>query len=70
MTDQILEIFSWWTPVLEDDSIADLPLEPTERAILEQFRQGWGKMDTASMLRNLTAEYGETAGRTIEKVLG
>jgi predicted ArsR family transcriptional regulator len=69
MADALLEMFSWLTTLLADPSIGEIQLEPVERAILEKFRRGWGTTDTAGLLRSLSLEYGEGAGKTIEKVL-
>jgi hypothetical protein len=69
MSDLLLELFAWITPVMLDPKTGDLPLSSEERAIFDQFRMGWGTKDTAELLHGLTDRYGEAAGGVIEKVL-
>jgi predicted ArsR family transcriptional regulator len=69
MADAVLQQFSWLTEVLQHPAIGDLPLDASERAVLDEFIRGWGVVDTAALLKGLSAKYGETAGEVIEKVL-
>jgi predicted ArsR family transcriptional regulator len=69
MEDRFLHLFAWLAPFLERASVAELPIDQTERAVLDEFTSGWGKTDTASLLRGLSQKYGEMAAQTIEKVL-
>lgn len=69
MSDAVLQQFSWLTDVLQHPAIGDLPLNASERSVLDAFIQGWGKGDTTALLRSLSDKYGETAGEVVEKVL-
>ena len=69
MEDMFLKLFAWVTPVLQEASITDVPLDQAEQAVLNELEAGWGTTDTAELLKRLTAKYGEMACRTIERVL-
>ena len=69
MEDRFLHLFAWLAPVLERASAEELPIDQAERAVLDEFTSGWGKVDTAGLLKKLSQKYGEMAAQTIEKVL-
>ncbi len=69
MKDPILERFGWLTPLLQRETPAGFAAGTPERAVLAEFRQGWGKADTVALLNGLTRKHGRMAGATIEKYL-
>ena len=69
MGDEFQTGLAWVTPLLRRPASAFFAAGTTERAILERLQQGWGERDTAELLRELSAEYGEMAGRTVERFL-
>jgi predicted ArsR family transcriptional regulator len=69
MEDRILNFFSWLTPVFQHPSIAELPLGASEKLIMDELRDGWGKIDTASLLKGLSKKYGELAEKVVGKII-
>lgn len=69
MRDEILEMFPWMADMIKRP-LSDF-FEPgsEEYVIAEDFKSGWGKRDTAGLLRELDGKYGDKAGRTIERLL-
>src|SRR5512136_2234400 len=69
MGDEILAQFGWITDLLARPLPDEFPADARERAILEEWKAGWGKDDTAALLSGLTAKYGAAAGVAAEKYL-
>lgn len=69
MTDPILEMFGWLTPLVARMDVNDPRLDAVEQQIITNFSEGWGKTETSVLLRKLTQKYDDLAGITIEKVL-
>jgi hypothetical protein len=69
MQDEFLDNFNWITAALEHPLTDFIPENSPEYAILSDFKNGWGKRDTATMLTDLTAKYGQAAGIAVEKYL-
>ena len=69
MKDAFLVIFGWVTDLLKRPTASFFDEDSDEYAIIEQLKAGWGKTDTAVLLRELTADYGEKATQTVEKFL-
>lgn len=69
MEDQLLKLFSWLTPVFQHPSIAELPLDDTERLVVNQIRSKWGNTDTADLLKELSKKYGDLAIIAVGKVI-
>ncbi len=69
MLDEFQILFGWVGELLLRSTSG--PFEPgsREQAIVDRLREGWGPRDTAGLLRELTAEDGELAGRTVERFL-
>ena len=67
MADEFLYYFAWITDLLRDDPPGDFAAPGTiEHEILTGLQKGWGARDTADLLRDLSAVYGERAGQTVE----
>jgi predicted ArsR family transcriptional regulator len=69
MADDFLAQFGWITELLARPLPDSFPAQARERAILEEWRAGWGKGDTAALLRELSAKYGDSAAAAVEKFL-
>jgi predicted ArsR family transcriptional regulator len=70
MEDAFLQCFGWVTELLEKRPASDFfDSSSEEYAIVEKLRAGWGKRDTAELLRELDDEYGERAGQAVEAYL-
>ncbi len=69
MQDEFLVYFGWLAETLKQPTEKFFGAGTEEYAIIEQLKAGWGKEDTAGLLRRLTAEYGAKAGQTVEKYL-
>jgi predicted ArsR family transcriptional regulator len=69
MQDEFQKQFRWIGDMLKRP-VRDF-LEPgsQEYAIVASFKEGWGKRDTAELLRELTAQYGDAAGRSVEEYI-
>lgn len=67
MRDDFTVLFGWFPEQFEKHPI-DGVFSPgsVEHDILTRFRDGWGAGDTADLLRELSAAYGEKAGQAIE----
>jgi predicted ArsR family transcriptional regulator len=69
MQDEILKYCGWIGDLL-NRSLGDFFAEGSEEfAILTDLKNGWGKRDTAGLLTELTAKYGNAAGTAVEKYL-
>jgi predicted ArsR family transcriptional regulator len=66
MIDPFLTLLDWLTPMLKRDWSAMFAHGTTEHAILEEFRQGWGTLETERMLKHLSEKYGPMAAATVE----
>lgn len=67
MADDFLYYFAWITDLLKDNPPDGFAAPGTiEHEILTALKNGWGTRDTAGLLRDLTAAYGEKAGETVE----
>lgn len=69
MKDEFLQYFSWITDLFKRPTSEIFNAETEEYVIMERLKDGWGKGDTAGLLKKLTAEYGDKAGQTMEKYL-
>ncbi len=69
MHDEFLGIVGWIGGVLERPLTDTFDAHSTEYAILAQLKEGWGKRDTLELLKGLTAEHGDAAGKAVEKFL-
>lgn len=69
MTDEFQTMFGWVGELLKRATAPTFEPGSREQAIVDRLRDGWGKRDTAGLLRALTAEYGDLAGRTVERFL-
>ncbi|MBN2368968.1 MAG: L-2-amino-thiazoline-4-carboxylic acid hydrolase [Vicinamibacteria bacterium] len=67
--DEIPAYFGWITELLERPVSDCFDAESPEHAVLTRLKEGWGKRDTAELLRGLTAQYGEVAGKAVDKFL-
>jgi len=68
-SDQFLELLGWLTPLLRRGRAGLFRPGSQERAVLDEFREGWGRRDTVQLLRDLSRKYGPTAAPTIERFL-
>lgn len=69
MKDEFLQIFGWITELLKRPIPDFFKPGSDEYAIVEQLKNEWGKRDTAELLKELTAEYGDKAGKAVEKLI-
>ena len=68
MDDQFLKLFGWITPFLQRSVNLIEPGSP-EHAVLDEFREGWGRRDTIELLRGLTEKHGPIAAPVVEHFL-
>jgi predicted ArsR family transcriptional regulator len=67
MQDEFQKHF-WWIADWLKRPVSDFfEVDSIEHTILTHFKNGWGTRDTVELLRELTAEYGDAAGRAVEK---
>jgi hypothetical protein len=69
MQDEFLAHFGWIAGSLEQPLRVFFKEDSREYAILSDFKDGWGKRETAGLLTELTARYGDAAGAAVEKFL-
>jgi len=69
MGDEFLTHFSWITLLLERQPREPFRSGSPEQAVLDDFRKGWGHLDTAALLRGLSERHGPIAAPTIEHFL-
>jgi len=69
MHDEFQTHFGWITDMLKHPLSDFFEVGSTEHEILTLLKYQWGKRDTAELLADLTAEYGDAAGRAVEKYL-
>ncbi len=69
MLDEFQAVFGWIGGVLERPLTDSFDARSAEYAILAQLKDGWGKRDTVELLKGLTAEHGDRAGKTVERFL-
>lgn len=69
MKDEFLQHFGWITDLLKRLTSGFFAEGSEEFEIMERLKEGWGKQDTAALLRGLSADYGDKAGQTAEKFL-
>ena len=69
MHDEIIAYFDWITNTLNSPIQDFFPEGSPEFVILTEFKNGWGKRETAEVLKELTAKYGGAAGTAVEKFL-
>jgi hypothetical protein len=69
MQDEFLKYFGWIAGTLDQPIQNFFKKDSREYAILSDFKNGWGKRDTAGLLTELTARYGAAAGAAVEKYL-
>ncbi len=69
MADPFLQMFAWLAPMMQRATPACFAAGTPERAILDEFRQGWGQTDTLDLLNGMTRKYGATAGAVVEKYM-
>jgi predicted ArsR family transcriptional regulator len=69
MQDEFITHFGWIANTLDQPLKDFFPEDSAEYAILKDFKDGWGKRDTAGMLAELTVRYGDAAGAAVEKFL-
>jgi len=68
MRDEFQTHFWWITEKWLKRPLSDFfEVGSTEYAILTRFSEGWGTRDTVELLTELTAKYGDVAGRAVEK---
>ena len=68
--DPFLKLFGWLTPLLQRGFSGSFAPGTQEYEILDEFRQGWGKEDTTSLLKRLSEKYGLMAAATVEMFVG
>jgi predicted ArsR family transcriptional regulator len=66
MNDPFLKLLGWLTPLLQREWSGLFAPGTPEYAILDELRQGWGKMDTAELLKRLSEKHGPMAAATVE----
>ncbi len=69
MQDELLDHFGWIADVLDRPLREFFPEDTVEYAILADLKTGWGKRDTAALLKDLTAKHGDAAGAAVERFL-
>lgn len=69
MLDEFQVVFGWVGELLMRSTAPVFEPGSREQAIIDRLRDGWGTRDTAGLLRELTAEHGDLAGRTVDKFL-
>jgi hypothetical protein len=69
MQDEFQKHFGWITDILERPLPDFFPENSKEYTILADFKNGWGKRDTAALLADLTSRYGDAAGAAVERFL-
>lgn len=70
MRDDFIVHFGWIGDQFTKHPVEEVFAPGTqEHAILTQFRDGWSAMDTAQLLKDLTASYGERAGQAVEEYI-
>ena len=67
MSDEFQTLFPWINNWIKNPLSDYFNAASTEYAILSKFSKEWGKRDTVELLKELSAEYGKLAGRTVEK---
>lgn len=67
--DEFQTQFGWITDMLKRPISDFFKADSTEYEILTLLKNGWGTRDTAELLKKLTSEYGDVAGRAVEKYL-
>ena len=69
MQDEFITHFGWIANTLNQPLRDFFPENSPEYAILTDLKNGWGKRETAELLTELTAKYGDAAGAAAEKLL-
>jgi predicted ArsR family transcriptional regulator len=69
MQDEFLTHFGWIANTLNQPLQDYFKEDSREYAILSDFKEGWGKRDTAGLLAELSTKYGDAAGAAVEKFL-
>jgi predicted ArsR family transcriptional regulator len=67
--DPFLRLFDWLTPLLQREQVSPFAPGSAEQAVLDEFRQGWGKGDTAELLKSLLEKHGPMAPAAVEMFL-
>ena len=69
MQDEFLTLLDWFAELLKRPLSDFFSVDSLEHQILSRLKDGWGRRDTAELLKELSAEYGEAAGEAVEKFL-
>ena len=69
MQDEFITHFGWIANTLNQPLENFFKEGSREYAILTDFKNGWGKRDTAGLLSELTERHGAAAGAAVEKFL-
>ena len=69
MQDEFQKRFGWIAGLLERPVSDVFEAGSKEHAVLTRLKGGWGKRDTAGLLKGLTTDYGNLAGRAVERFL-
>lgn len=65
--DHLLMAFSYLTPTFQQKPVDQMPLEEEEKVIVKELIAGWGKTDTAELMKGLSEKYGEAAPKAVGK---
>ncbi len=69
MHDEFQAVLGWIGGLLERPLTDTFDAQSPEYAILAQLNDGWGKRDTADLLKGLTSQHGDAAGKAVERFL-
>ena len=69
MRDELQPVVGWIGGVLERPLSDTFNARSKEYAILAELKEGWGKRDTVELLKGLTTEHGDAAGKAVERFL-
>ncbi len=69
MSDEFQKQFPWIGGLLDRSPSHRCDVGSTQNAALLRLKHGWGRRDTAELLKELEAQYGEAAGRAVDQFL-
>ena len=69
MNVEFMKQFDWLGTILNQELTNFYDIDTIEYKVIDHLKEGWEKKDGIGLLKELTAEYGEKAGQTVEQFL-